>query len=143
MFFLLGFLSPIITKPSPTATSVTITWTQPEFSLPVTNYTVTVTQVRNSNQVLCRFFVEEDKSATTPSSIKNTTIIGLQAFSSYIVTVTADFRPAFSLPFPTGMKSCNIFTLSAGKQRLPQTIIMQGPLGVAISMHTKKKKAEE
>ena len=38
-----GNLNPDTIAPSPTATSATITWTQPEFSLPVAGYTVTVT----------------------------------------------------------------------------------------------------
>ena len=85
--------------PSPTATSVTITWTQPEFSLPVVGYTVTVTRLRgNNSQVLCPSFVEEEQSTTTPSSVNTTTFADFQEFSSYLVRVTASFSPAFGLP---------------------------------------------
>ena len=94
---LAGNLPPSITAPSSTATSVTITWTQPEFSLPVVGYTVTVTRVTGSIQVLCPSFVEEDQSTTTSPSVPTTTFTGLQEFSSYTVRVTANRNPAFGL----------------------------------------------
>ena len=92
-----GNLNPDTIAPSPTATSVTITWTQPEFSLPVAGYTVTVTRVTGSGQVLCPSFVEEDQLTTTSPSVTSTTFTGLQEFSSYTVRVTANFCPAFGL----------------------------------------------
>ena len=94
----IGNLAPVISIPSPTATSVTITWTQPEFSLPVVGYTITVTRVTGSGQVLCTSFVEEEQSTTTSPSVTTTTFTGLQEFSTYTIIVIATFTPAFGLP---------------------------------------------
>ena len=109
-------LPSVVSTPSPTVTSVTITWTQPEFSLPVVGYTVTVTRVTGSGQVLCPSFVEEDQSTTTSPSVTTTTFTGLREFSSYTVGVTANFTPAFGLPgalMATG--SVTFTTLSSGE----------------------------
>ena len=112
-------MAPVISAPSPTATSVTITWTQPEFSLTVDGYIVTVTRVTGSNnQVLCPLFVEEDQSTNTSPSVMTTTFTGLQEFSSYLVRVTVNLSPAFGLPgaiMATG--SATFATLSSGKQK--------------------------
>ena len=112
-----GNLPPVISTHSPTATSVTITWTQPEFSLPVIGYTVTVTRVTGSGQVLCTSFVEEDQSTTTSPSVTTTTFTGLQEFSSYTVRVTANFTPAFGISAPMAEESMTFTTLSSGKKQ--------------------------
>ena len=99
-------MAPVITTLSPTATSVTITWTQSEFSLPVLNYTVSLMQVTGSGQVLCPSF----QNNTAVTVIVNTTLFtGLQEFSNYNVTVTARFDQAHK------STSMNFTTLSAGK----------------------------
>ena len=110
-----GRLSPVISTLSPTTTSATITWTQPEFSLPVVGYTVTVTQVTGSGQALCPFFVEEDQSMTTSPSVTTTTFTGLQEFSSCTVRVTANFNPAFGLSLLIATESATFITLSSGE----------------------------
>ena len=114
-----GNLPPVISTSSTTATSVSITWTQPEFSLPVVGhgYTVTVTRVTGSGQVLCPSFVEEDQSTTTSPSVTTTTFTGLQEFSSYTVRVTANFSPAFGLSTPMAEESLTFTTLSSGKKQ--------------------------
>ena len=113
-----GMLPPVVSTPSPTATSVTITWTQPEFSLPVVGYTVTVIRVTGSGQALCPSFVEEDQSTMTSPSVTTTTFTGLQEFSSYTVRVTANFSPAFGLPGALMAAGSVIFTtLSSGEHR--------------------------
>ena len=110
-----GTSLPIITTPSPTATSVTITWTQPEFSLPLVGYTVTVTRVTGSGQVLCPSFMEEDQSTTTSPSVTTTTFTGLQEFSSYTVRVTANFSQAFGISIPTAEGGMTFTTMIFGE----------------------------
>ena len=112
----LGNRPPVVSTPSPTVTSVTINWTQPEFSLPVVGYTVTVIRVTgNNSQVLCPSFVEEDQSTTTSPSIATTTFTGLQEFSSYLVRVTANFSLAFGLHSLPATESETFTTLSSGE----------------------------
>ena len=108
-------LPPAVSTFALTATSVNITWIQPEFSLPVVGYKVTVTRVTGSGQVLCSSFVEEDQSTTSPS-VTTTTFTGLQEFSSYLVRVTATFSPAFDLPGALmAIGSVTFTTLSSGE----------------------------
>ena len=111
-------MNPDTIAPSPTATSVTITWTQPEFSLPVAGYTVTVTRVTGSGQVLCPSFVEEDQSTTTSPNVTTTTFTGLQEFSSYTVRVTANFNPAFGLSSLIATENMMFITLSSGENTI-------------------------
>ena len=113
-FLALGNLSPVISTPSPTATSVTITWTQPEFSLPVVGYTVTVTRVTEIVQVLCTSFQNEQSTTTSPTRTA-TTFTGLQEFSSYTVRVTANFSPAFGLLTLVATGSETFTTLNSGE----------------------------
>ena len=111
----LGNRPPFVSTPSPTATSVTITWTQPEFSLPVVGYTVTVTRHTEISQALCLSFQNEQSTTTSPTRTA-TTFIGLQEFSSYTVRVTANFSPAFGLPGALMATGSETFTtLSSGE----------------------------
>ena len=112
---ILGNLNPDTIAPSPTTTSVTITWTQPEFSLPVVGYTVAVTRVTGSSQVLCPSFLEEDQSTTTSPSVTTTTFTGLQEYSSYLVRVIANFSPAFGLSSLVAKGNMMFITLSSGE----------------------------
>ena len=109
----LGDRSPVVSTLSPTATSVTINWTQPEFSLPVVGYTVKVTRVFEFGQVHCPSF-ENEQSTTTSPNVTTATVSDLQEFSSYLVTVLATFRVFRVItPMATGM---GMFTsLSSGK----------------------------
>ena len=114
--YYLNCAEPIISAPSLTAMSVTISWTQPKFNLLVVGYTVTATRHTGSSQVLCPSFVEEDHSTTTSPSVTTTTFTGLQEFSRYTVRVTANFSPAFGLSstlIATG--SIAFTTLTSGK----------------------------
>ena len=115
----IGFLPPVVSAHLPTVRSVTITWTQPEFSLPVVGYRVHVTRRTGSNsQVLCPSFVEEDQSTTTSPSVTTSTFTGFQEFSIYTVRVTANFSPAFGLPGALMATGSEIFTtLSSGEYR--------------------------
>ena len=106
-----GSLAPVVSPPSATATSVTITWTQPEFSATISDYTITVT--RRSTQTLCPSFVEPDQTATTQPDTMSTSISGLQEFSNYRVTVTANFD-AFGMS--SRQHNVDFTTLSASKK---------------------------
>ena len=79
-------MASVIVTPSPTATSVTITWTQPEFSLPVSQYRVTLTRVTGSG--LCPSVVDLQQVTMSGSTAS---FMGLQEFSAYSVEVNATF----------------------------------------------------
>ena len=84
--FYTDFLAPTIISSSITATSVIITWSQPEGSLAADNYTISLQRLTGNNRQLC--------STNTDSRIINTTtastsFINLQEFCIYTVTVTA------------------------------------------------------
>ena len=86
MSVLSDFRRPInITFSSLTATSVTISWTQPPFSLPMDEYKVELRQVTGARQ-LCTM-VEDDKSKMT-TGISTVEFTNLQEFSIYSVTIT-------------------------------------------------------
>ena len=81
-----------ITTSSLTATSVTISWSpQPQLRLPVVEYTVSLTRVTGSGQVLCTGTTDSRPPAgtTTATSMSFT---GLEEFSTYTVTVTTTFN---------------------------------------------------
>ena len=101
-------LSPVISTSSPTATSVTITWTQPEFSLPVVGYTVTVTRLNGvAETVRCTQY--NDSRHTVTNTRRSALFTDLQEFSNYTVTVTAMF--SMLIPASTNLE---LMTLSAG-----------------------------
>ena len=106
-----GAQPPVISMLLPTATSVTITWTQPEFSLPVLDYTVSLTRVTGSSQVLCPSVMDSRSPVTIVATVTSMEFTGLQEFSTYTVTVTARFNTTVSQS-PT----MEFTTLSAGKQ---------------------------
>ena len=77
----------ITVLPPPTPTSATISWTQSEFSLPVVEYTVSLTRVTGSGQALCTSVMDNRPAvATTGNSMAFT---GLEEFSTYTVKITA------------------------------------------------------
>ena len=106
-------MAPVVSISSLTTTSVSITWTQPEFSLPVMNYTVSLTRVTGSGQVLCPSVMDNRPPVTTMATVTSMEFTGLQEFSTYTVTVTARFS-AFGLitQTPTSM---DFTTLSASR----------------------------
>ena len=108
-----GVLPPAFSTHSPTATSVTITWTQPEFSLPVIGYTVTVTRLNGlAETVRCAQYTESRLPVTTTSTVMSVQFTDLQEFSSYSATVTARFGATFGVAYANS--SLNFSTLSAG-----------------------------
>ena len=107
---MIGIPSPTINVLSRTATSAIISWTQPEFVLPVTRYTVSLTRVTGSGQALCPSVVDNRPAVLTTGNSMSFT--GLEEFSTYTVTVTAVYD-AFGA---TAMESSSerFTTLSAG-----------------------------
>ena len=106
-----GALPPDISTPSPTTTSVDITWTQLEFSLPVVGYTVTVTRLNGlAETVRCTSYTESILPVTTTSTVMSVQFTDLQEFSSYRATVTAMFSATFEVS-----SNLEFSTLSAGK----------------------------
>ena len=110
---MLDGLPPASPTSSPTATSVTITWTQPEFSLPVVGYTVTVTRLNGlAETVRCASYTESRQPVTTTSTVMSVQFTDLQEFSSYRATVTAMFSATFeAIPESSNLE---FTTLSAG-----------------------------
>ena len=107
---MLGIFGPRIIASTPTATSVTISWTQPEFSLPVTEYTVSLTRVTGSGQALCPSVVDNRPAVTTTGN--SMAFTDLEEASSYTVTVTAVYD-AFGVRAMES-RSEGFNTLSAG-----------------------------
>ena len=114
-YLYIGILLPVISTPSLTATSVTITWTQPEFSLPVVGNTVTVTRLNGLEEtVRCAQYDDNRLLVTNISAVMSKEFTDLQEFSSYRATVTAIFNATFGVTYTNG--SLEFSTLSAGKQ---------------------------
>ena len=112
-YLYVGTLPPVISTPSPTATSVTITWTQPEFSLPVVGYTVSVTRLNGlAETVRCASYTESRLPVTTTSTVMSVQFTDLEEFSSYRATVTA----MFSMGIPAS-SFLELTTLSAGMRQ--------------------------
>ena len=80
------FPAPIITSSSITATSVTITWSQPEGSLAADDYTISLQRLTGSNRQLCPTITDSRQMTITTIS---TSFTNLQEFSIYTITVTA------------------------------------------------------
>ena len=109
-----GNLAPDISEVLAAATSVTIMWTQPQFSREVTSYTITVTPGTNQNN--CPSFSEDDHDASTQPGMTTTMLAGLEEFREYRITVLATFTSEFGLINPTAESSFMDFTtLSAGE----------------------------
>ena len=91
-YIYIGAMAAIITTSSLTATSVTISWSpQPaQFRLPVVDYTVSLTRVTGSGQVLCTPVVDSRPAVTATDTSMSFT--GLEEFSTYTVTVTTTFN---------------------------------------------------
>ena len=94
MSVLSDFSRPIsITFSSLTATSLTISWTQPPFSLPMDEYKVDLGRVTGARQ-LCTM-VEDNKSKMT-TGISTVEFTNLQEFSIYSVTITVTLPSGFN-----------------------------------------------
>ena len=94
---------------SPTATSVNVTWTQPEFSQPVQNYTVSL--IRRARG-LCPSVQDSRPRVTIMPTVTSIELTNLQEFSVYTVSVAALFD-TFGLGLLTPNKEY-FTTLSAG-----------------------------
>ena len=104
---------PVIESSFANTTSVTITWSQSEFGLPVAEYVITVTRLVNP---LCPLFEEGDISTTiTLPHITSATFTSLQEFTNYTITVSANFGSVFGLPSPPVNDSTALATLEACK----------------------------
>ena len=103
-----GTLPPVISIFS-TTTSVTIFWTQPEFSVPVLDYEISL-----MGQVLCPSVMDNQPQVTTMTAVTSMEFTGIQEFSTYTVTVTARFS-AFGLLTHTST-SMDFTTLGAGME---------------------------
>ena len=111
-----GNLAPVISAVSAAATSVTITWNQPQFSREVTSYTITVTARSNTGPGRCPGVYEDDRIASTQPGVTTTMLAGLEEFRLYSVTVLATFTSGLGLANPTAESiSMDFETLSAGK----------------------------
>ena len=94
MSVLSDFSRPInITFSSLTATSVTISWTQPPFSLPMDEYRVELRRVTGARQ-LCTM-VEDYRSKMT-SSTSTVEFTNVHEFSIYNVTITVILPSGFT-----------------------------------------------
>ena len=94
MSILSDFSRPIsVTFSSLTATSVTISWTQPPFSLPMDEYRVDLRRVTDTRQ-LCAM-VEDNKSRMT-TGVFTVEFTNLQVFSIYNITITVTLPSGFT-----------------------------------------------
>ena len=110
-----GNLAPDISEVSAAATSVTIMWTQPQFSREVTSYTITVSARDNTGMERCSGYVEDDRIASTQPSVSTTMLAGLEEFREYRVTVLATFTSEFVTNPTAESSSMNFATLGAGE----------------------------
>ena len=92
------------------ATSVSLSWSQPEFSLPVFEYTVSLTRVTGSGQTLCPLVQDDRQEVITTEN--STSFTDLEEFSTYRATVTAVFDAFNSTAFSSIYE--DFATLSAG-----------------------------
>ena len=111
-----GNLAPDISEASAAATSVTIMWTQPQFSREVTSYTITVSARSNTGTGRCSGVNEDYRTVSTQPGMTTTMLAGLEEFREYRVTVLATFTSEFGLTNPTAESSSMDFeTLGAGE----------------------------
>ena len=76
-----------------TATSVTMSWTQPPFSLPMDEYRVELRRVTGPRQ-LCQKF--EDYKSKMTTGIPTVEFTDLQEFSIYCVTITVIIQNGYN-----------------------------------------------
>ena len=107
--YYVGVMGPDIVAVVSHATSVTISWTRPEFSLP--EYSVSLTRVTGSEQALCPSVMDNRTAVTTGSSMS---FSGLEEFSTYSITVIATFSDGMG-HFINTSDITNFTTLSNGK----------------------------
>ena len=102
-----------ITVSSITATSATVSWVQPPFSFTPVYYTVTLSRVTGSSQVLCTSVEDNRPSILTMPNVTAIQFTDLHEFSTYRIAVTPRFN-VLGLQL-TASASTFFNTLSAGK----------------------------
>ena len=85
-----GAVAPQVTATLLNATSLSISWTLPDFSPPVLSYAVSLTRITGSGQELCPF--ADDVRPTIVTTYTSIECTGLEEFSSYNITVNATFN---------------------------------------------------
>ena len=84
-----GTMTPNISISSLTTTSVSLSWTQPVFSVPV-QYVVSVTPLSGSSQMLCvvdNMTIESTPIGSSAADYATMSVTGLQEFIAYTATV--------------------------------------------------------
>ena len=90
----IDFNTPLnVTFSSLTSTSVTISWTQPPFSLPMDEYRVELRRVTGPRQ-LCTMV--EDNTSKMTTGISTVELTNLHEFSIYNVTITVTLQSGFN-----------------------------------------------
>ena len=74
-----------------TATSLSVTWTQPNFSFTVDDYVLSLARATGNEQRLCNSFMDT-RSVTTAPNDTTRMFTGLQEFSSYTLSLVATFE---------------------------------------------------
>ena len=97
---------------TPSADSAFVSWAQPEMSLAVAEYTVSLTQVDRNGQAPCISATNNTLSFTTMDNATSVELTDLEEFSSYTVTITATL---YFESLVASSASINFDTLSAGK----------------------------
>ena len=109
-----GNLAPDISEVSAAATSVTIMWSQPQFSREVTSYTITVTARSNTGRCPDLEYEEVDRIVSTQPDVTTATL-SVEEFRQYRVTVLATFTSEFVTNPTAESSSMDFTTLGAGK----------------------------
>ena len=90
----IDFNTPLnVTFSSLTSTSVTISWTQPPFSLPMDEYRVELRRVTGARK-LCTMV--EDNTSKMTTGISTVELTNLHEFSIYNVTITVTLQSGFN-----------------------------------------------
>ena len=103
-------MNPTITILSLSATSVSLSWSQPEFSLPVVEYTVSLTRVTGSGQTLCPTFEDSRPAVATTGNLMSFT--DLEEFSAYMVSIIALYSAFNSTSLESSTLNVNTATAS-------------------------------
>ena len=104
-------MAPIITTSQLTATSVTVSWTQPQFSFTPVSYTVTLSQRTGQGDMLCTDLADVRDTMIAGESMEFTE---LEEFSIYDTQVRASFVELGQMVIRPGRIA--ITTLSAGME---------------------------
>ncbi len=100
----------------PTATTVNISWTQPDNSLPVILYEISLTRVTGRRQFICDSVIDDRPVVRTPNS--SIEFVSLHEFSLYIVTVV------ITLPDYGINSSARFTTPSVGKLMILKIVLL-------------------